>query len=54
MNKIHMVDLKGQYNNIKSEVDKAVIDVIESGQYINGPAVQEFTSNLAKSYFRFS
>jgi len=48
MNKIHMVDLKGQYNNIKSEVDKAVIDVIESGQYINGPAVQEFTSNLAK------
>lgn len=43
-----MVDLKGQYNNIKSEVDKAVIDVIESGQYINGPAVQEFTSNLAK------
>jgi dTDP-4-amino-4,6-dideoxygalactose transaminase len=48
MNKIHMVDLKGQYNNIKSEVDNAVIDVIESGQYINGPAVQEFTSNLAK------
>ena len=31
MNKIQMVDLKGQYNNIKSEVDKAVIDVIESG-----------------------
>ena len=48
MNKIHMVDLKGQYNDIKSEIDKAVIDVIESGQYINGPAVQEFSSNLAK------
>ena len=43
-----MVDLKGQYNDIKSEIDKAVIDVIESGQYINGPAVQEFSSNLAK------
>ena len=48
MNKIHMVDLKGQYNDIKSEIDQAVIDVIESGQYINGPAVQEFSSNLAK------
>ena len=48
MNKIHMVDLKGQYNEIKSEIDKAVINVIESGQYINGPAVQEFTSNLEK------
>ena len=43
-----MVDLKGQYNEIKSEIDKAVINVIESGQYINGPAVQEFTSNLEK------
>ena len=48
MNKIHMVDLTGQYNEIKSEIDKAVIDVIESGQYINGPAVQNFTSNLAQ------
>jgi len=48
MNKIHMVDLMGQYNEIKSEIDKAVIDVIESGQYINGPAVQDFTSNLAQ------
>ena len=43
-----MVDLQSQYKNIKSEIDNAVIDVIESGQYINGPAVQEFSSNLAK------
>ena len=48
MNKIQMVDLQSQYKNIKSEIDNAVIDVIESGQYINGPAVQEFSSNLAK------
>tara|TARA_B100000674_G_scaffold440170_1_gene402919 strand:+ start:60 stop:1193 length:1134 start_codon:yes stop_codon:yes gene_type:complete len=48
MNKIQMVDLKSQYSDIKSEIDNAVIDVIESGQYINGPAVQNFTSNLAK------
>ena len=43
-----MVDLKSQYSDIKSEIDNAVIDVIESGQYINGPAVQNFTLNLAK------
>ena len=48
MNKIQMVDLKSQYSDIKSEIDNAVIDVIESGQYINGPAVQNFTSNLAQ------
>ena len=48
MNKIQMVDLKGQYNNIKSEVDKAVIDVIESGQFINGPSVNDFSNNLSK------
>ena len=48
MNKIQMVDLQSQYKNIKSEIDTAVIDVIESSQYINGPAVQEFSSNLAK------
>ena len=43
-----MVDLKSQYSDIKSEINKAVIDVIESGQYINGPAAQNFTSNLSK------
>ena len=48
MNKIQMVDLKSQYNNIKSEVDKAVIDVIESGQFINGPSVSDFSNNLSK------
>ena len=48
MNKIQMVDLQSQYKNIKSEIDNAVIDVIESGQYINGPVVHEFSLNLAK------
>ena len=43
-----MVDLQSQYKKIKSEIDNAVIDVIESGQYINGPVVQEFSLNLAK------
>lgn len=41
-----MVDLKGQYNKIKNEIDQAVIDCISSTAFINGPAVKEFQSNL--------
>jgi len=43
-----MVDLKGQYLKIKPEIDKAVIDVIESTRFIKGPAVKGFEENLAK------
>jgi UDP-2-acetamido-2-deoxy-ribo-hexuluronate aminotransferase len=46
MQKIAMVDLLGQYNKIKSEVDKAVMDVIASSAYINGPEVKAFQSEL--------
>lgn len=46
MAQIQMVDLKGQYLKIKDEIDKAVIDVVESGAFINGPAVKEFQANL--------
>lgn len=42
-----MVDLKTQYHKIKPEVDKAVIDVLESSAFINGKPVQEFSDNLA-------
>ncbi len=38
--KIQMVDLKGQYQNIKTEVDVAIQDVINSTAFINGPAVK--------------
>jgi len=41
-----MVDLKGQYTHIKPEIDQAVIDVVDSTAYINGPAVQSFQANL--------
>ncbi len=41
-----MVDLKGQYQKIKSEVDAAIQDVINSTAFINGPAVKEFQSDL--------
>jgi dTDP-4-amino-4,6-dideoxygalactose transaminase len=46
--KIEMVDLKSQYQKIKQEVDKAVIEVMETAAFINGPAVKEFTEDLAK------
>lgn len=46
MHKIQMVDLKGQYIKIKSEVDKAIIDVVESTAFINGPQVKSFQKNL--------
>ncbi|TAD86978.1 MAG: DegT/DnrJ/EryC1/StrS family aminotransferase [Bacteroidetes bacterium] len=47
MDTIQMVDLKKQYQHIKSEVDKAVMDVIESAAFINGKPVAEFCSQLA-------
>ncbi len=46
MNGIQMVDLKGQYNKIKSEIDKAVIECIESTAFINGPQVHNFQEAL--------
>lgn len=45
--KIYMVDLKSQYHKIKEEVDEAILDVIASAQYIKGPAVKSFETNLA-------
>jgi dTDP-4-amino-4,6-dideoxygalactose transaminase len=46
MMQIEVVDLKGQYNKIKTEIDQAVISCISSTSFINGPAVKEFQLNL--------
>ncbi len=43
-----MVDLKGQYDKIKTEIDEAVISCISSTSFINGPAVKEFQHSLEK------
>lgn len=43
-----MVDLLGQYQKIKPEIDAALQEVIESTSFINGPAVNAFQENLAK------
>jgi dTDP-4-amino-4,6-dideoxygalactose transaminase len=46
MKKIQMVDLRSQYLNIKSEIDKGIQDVIDSCAFINGPAVSTFQKDL--------
>lgn len=46
MQKLAMVDLLGQYQKIKAEVDQAVMDVIASSAYINGPEVKAFQAEL--------
>ena len=46
-----MVDLIGQYEKIQPEIDKAVLDVIRSSAYINGPEVAAFRSEL-ESYLK--
>jgi len=48
MRPIQMVDLKEQYKKIKSEIDVAVMKVIETAAFINGPQVQSFANSLAE------
>ncbi|MCB9183304.1 MAG: DegT/DnrJ/EryC1/StrS family aminotransferase [Flavobacteriales bacterium] len=46
MRPIQMVDLVAQYHRIKDEVDAAVIRVMESAAFINGPEVKELEKEL--------
>ena len=46
--KIEMVDLKGQYAKIQDEIDKALLESIRSANFINGPAVSEFSKSLSE------
>jgi UDP-2-acetamido-2-deoxy-ribo-hexuluronate aminotransferase len=43
---IQMVDLKTQYEKMSREIDDAVLGVIKSTQYINGPEVKAFQQEL--------
>ena len=47
MKPIQMVDLVGQYQKIKTEVDQAVLGVMQSAAFINGPEVKHFEQELA-------
>ncbi len=44
---IPLVDLQAQYRSIKGEVDAALARVVESGQFILGPAVADFETAFA-------
>jgi UDP-2-acetamido-2-deoxy-ribo-hexuluronate aminotransferase len=45
---IRMVDTVTQYAHIRSEVDAAIHDILETGIYIGGPYVSRFRENLGK------
>ena len=48
MRPLQMVDTKTQYHKIKTEVDAAVLAVLESSAFIGGKVVSTFAENLAK------
>ncbi|WP_286883306.1 DegT/DnrJ/EryC1/StrS family aminotransferase [Aneurinibacillus sp. UBA3580] len=45
---IPLLDLKAQYQTIKEEIKAAIDEVLESGNYIMGPAVKKFEESLAE------
>jgi dTDP-4-amino-4,6-dideoxygalactose transaminase len=45
--KILMVDLVGQYEKIKDEINQNIINSLQEGKFINGPIVKEFSQNLS-------
>lgn len=45
---IQMVDLVGQYRKIRADIDKAILNVVGEGHFINGPEVVEFQKALEK------
>ena len=47
MRPIQMVDTKSQYLKIKTEVDAAIQEVLETAIYIGGKSVQSFAANLS-------
>ncbi|PJE47306.1 MAG: transcriptional regulator [Sediminibacterium sp.] len=48
MRPIQMVDTHSQYLAIKTEVDAAIHEVLDTAAYINGKAVQQFTQSLGE------
>lgn len=44
---VPLLDLVAQYHSIKDEMDKAVLDVLESGKFILGPNVNAFEQEVA-------
>jgi len=47
---IQMVDLLTQYKNIATEVNQAILNVIETTAFINGPAVKDLKAGMQKEF----
>jgi dTDP-4-amino-4,6-dideoxygalactose transaminase len=47
---VPFLDLKVQYNSIKSEVDAAIQQVIDNTAFILGKAVSDFEKDFAKAH----
>ena len=45
--KMKFVDLRAQYDEIKSEIDASIKEVIDSTAFIHGPQVERFEKNLS-------
>ena len=48
MKKIQMVDLTGQYQGIKEEVNSSITHILENATFINGPEVKKFQEALER------
>ncbi|HAI38925.1 MAG TPA: transcriptional regulator, partial [Maribacter sp.] len=46
MKKIQMVDLGGQYQEIKEQVNNSISQILETSAFINGPEVHAFQKEL--------
>ena len=45
---MHFIDLAAQYQHLKTGIDKRIQAVLDHGQYIMGPEVQELEEKLAE------
>lgn len=45
---VPLLDLKGQYQDLKGDLDDAVFDVMSNAAFIGGPKVQDFSDAIAE------
>ena len=46
--RINFIDIKKQYQKMKSEIDKSILDVVNSGNFIMGQSVLDLETTLNK------
>ena len=46
--RINFIDIKKQYQKMKSEIDKSILDVVNSGDFIMGQSILDLEKNLNK------